>query len=329
MSARNRGPPIPAKGGGPHGVLPLPPVHEPPFARALRGIPHQTLHDEMREAHYNLSVPRPLPPHPVRLEERFAEQHDDIQTLLIDNQRLAATHVALRQELEVTQYELQQADKFAHTLHAEKDVETRDLFEKSIKLENELHGVNAMKSELMQVHMDIQELTAARQELNTRVQMMNQDLGRVTSDLKQLPKVKADIEGLKHQLERVRAAIEHEKKSFAESFDHGKVMEGNLVTMSREMEKLRGELANVEKRGHAAAAAAAVGNTGVSYNANNYGNPEPVYPGYPGNPYPVGYGATPSNTMHPAPAGAEGYPQYGPGPGAWGAYDAQRAQGPR
>ncbi|KAL3636943.1 hypothetical protein CASFOL_019242 [Castilleja foliolosa] len=317
MSARNRGPPIPAEGGGLHGGLPQPSVHEPPFARGLRGISQHTLHDEMREAHYNLSGPRPIPPHPVSLEERFAEQHDAIQTMLIDNQRLAATHVALRQELEVTHYELQRADKFAHTLHAEKDIETRDLYEKSIKLENELHGVNAMKSELMQVHMDIQELTAARQELNARVQMMTQDLCRVTSDLQQLPKVKADIEGLKHELERVRAAIEHEKKSFAESFDQGKVMEGNLVTMSREMEKLRGELANVEKRGHAAVAAAAGGNTGMSYNAN-YGNP-----------YPVGYGMTPTNTMHPAPAGAEGYPQYGPGPGAWGAYDTQRAQGPR
>lgn len=28
-------------------------------------------------------------------------------------------------------------------------------------------------------------------------------------------------------------------------------------------------------------------------------------------------------------AAAEGYPQYGPGPGAWGAYDMQRAPGPR
>lgn len=28
-------------------------------------------------------------------------------------------------------------------------------------------------------------------------------------------------------------------------------------------------------------------------------------------------------------AGAEGFPQYGPGPGSWGAYDMQRAQGHR
>ncbi|KAK6132527.1 hypothetical protein DH2020_033736 [Rehmannia glutinosa] len=321
MAARNRGPPLPAK-GGPHGGLPQPPVHEPPFARGLRGVSHPTLHDEMREAHYNLSGPRQLHPHPVIIEERLAAQHDDIQVLLVDNQRLAATHVALRQELEAAQYELQRADKFAHTMHAEKDLEMRELYEKSIKMENELHTVNAMRSELMQVHMDIKELTAARQDLTTQVQMMTQDLGRVTSDLQQVPAVKAEIEGLKHELERARAAIEHEKKGFAESFDHGKVMENNLVTMAREMEKLRAELANVEKRAHAVAA---VGNPGVSYNAN-YGNPEQ---GYPGNPYSVGYGMMPTNSMHPAPTGAEGYPQYGPGPGAWGSYDAQRAQGPR
>ncbi|KAK6132457.1 hypothetical protein DH2020_033757 [Rehmannia glutinosa] len=270
MAARNRGPPLPAK-GGPHGGLPQPPVHEPPFARGLRGVQ--------------------LHPHPVIIEERLAAQHDDIQVLLVDNQRLAATHVALRQELEAAQYELQRADKFAHTMHAEKDLEMRELYEKSIKMENELHTVNAMRSELMQVHMDIKELTAARQDLTTQVQMMTQDLGRVTSDLQQVPAVKAEIEGLKHELERARAAIEHEKKGFAESFDH----------------------------------VAAVGNPGVSYNAN-YGNPEQ---GYPGNPYSVGYGMTPTNSMHPAPTGAEGYPQYGPGPGAWGSYDAQRAQGPR
>lgn len=64
---------------------------------------------------------------------------------------------------------------------------------------------------------------------------------------------------------------------------------------------------------------------GVNYNAN-YGNPES---GYPGNPYSVGYGMMPANSMHQAPAGAEGYPQYPPGPGAWGSYDTQRAQGPR
>lgn len=206
MSARNRGPPIPPKGGQ-HGGPPQPLVHEPPFARGLRGVSHPTLNEDMREAHYSLSGPRQLPPHPVVMEERLAAQHDDIQVLLVDNQRLAATHVALRQELEVTQYELQRADKYAHTLHAEKDSQMRELHEKCIKKENELQGVNAMRSELMQVHMDIKELTAARQDLTGQVQIMTQDLGRVTSDLQQVPAVKAEIDGLRHELERARCGF--------------------------------------------------------------------------------------------------------------------------
>ncbi|KAG8386489.1 hypothetical protein BUALT_Bualt03G0153900 [Buddleja alternifolia] len=317
MSARNRGPPLPME-VGPHGGMPQPPIREPPFIRGLGGVPHPALREEMRGSHYSLDQPRQLPPHHAIIEERLAVQHDDMQVFLVDNQRLAATHVALNQELEVAQYELQRADKFAHTLHAEKDTEMRELHEKSIKMENELGAVNAMRAELMQVHMDIKELNAAKQDLNARVQMMTQDLTRVTSDLQQVPAIKPEIEGLKHELERARAAVEHEKKGFADSFEHGKVMENKLISMARELEKLRAELSNAETR---ARSATAVANPGVGYNFSNSGS------GYPGNPYSVGYGVTPPNSMHQAPGGAQGYSQYGAG--AWGSYNTQNAQRPR
>lgn len=83
-----------------------------------------------------------------------------------------------------------------------------------------------------------------------------------------------------------RAAIEYEKKGYAENYEHGQVMEKNLISMARELEKLRAEIANTEKR---ARASAAVGNPSVGYNAN-YGNPEA---GYAGNPYPATYGMNP------------------------------------
>ena len=57
-----------------------------------------------------------------------------------------------------------------------------------------------------------------------------------------------------------RAAIEYEKKGYAENYEHGVVMEKKLVGMAREMEKLRAEIANAEKR---ARAAAAIGNPGT------------------------------------------------------------------
>lgn len=57
-----------------------------------------------------------------------------------------------------------------------------------------------------------------------------------------------------------RAAIEFDKKGYAENYEHGQVMEKKLISMARELEKLRAEIANSEKR---ARAAAAVGNPGM------------------------------------------------------------------
>ena len=57
-----------------------------------------------------------------------------------------------------------------------------------------------------------------------------------------------------------RAAIEYEKKVYADSYEQGQQMQSNLVSMARELEKLRAEVANAEKR---ARAAAAVGNPGM------------------------------------------------------------------
>lgn len=195
MSGRNRGPPLPMKGGMP--------IHEPPFGRNLGPMPHPALLEEMRESQFGMG-PRQLPPHPAIIEERLAAQHQDIQGLLVDNQRLAATHVALKQELEAVQHELQRTDYFARAMHTEKDMQMRELYEKSIKMETDLHEVKAMGNELMQLNTEIQELTGARHKLTVQVQAMTQDLARATAELQQAPAVKAEIEGLKQELQRAR-----------------------------------------------------------------------------------------------------------------------------
>nr|XP_043622196.1 protein FLX-like 1 [Erigeron canadensis] len=322
MSARNR--------GGP--PVPMAPVHEPPLFGRNRGpipmpmpmpMPSHALLEELRESQFvHGHGHRPLPPHPAVIEERLAVQHQDIQGLLIDNQRLAATHVALKQELEAAQHELQQTDHFARNLLIEKDMQMRELYEKSAKMEHDLHGMEGMRAELMQVHADVKELTATRQKLTAQVQAMTQELARANADLQQVPALKSEIGGLRQELQRARAAIEHEKKGHAENYEHGQVMEKNLLSMARELEKLRAEMANAEKRARAAAAAV---NPNPGYNPN-YGNAEASYAG---NSYPTNYGMGTTNQMNPVQPGAEAYPQYGPGPGSWGSYDMQRAQGHR
>ncbi|XP_027340998.1 protein FLX-like 1 isoform X2 [Abrus precatorius] len=320
MSGRNRGQPHPPP--PPHAGL-SPPIHDPVFgARALGVVgpmpphPHPALLEDFRDTQLGLG-PRPIPLHPAAIiEERLAAQHQEIQGLLGDNQRLAATHVALKQELEAAQHELQRMAHFRDSLRADTEARMRELYDKSAQLEAELRGTEAARAELLQVHAEVKELTAVRQDLSGQVQAMTQDLARMTGDAKRLPALRADVDAMKQELQCARAAIEYEKKGFAENYEHGQVMEKKLVAMAREMEKLRAEIANAEKRARAAAAA---GNPGPGYNAN-YGNAEA---GYAGNPYPAVYG------MNPIQPGVENFPQYGPGPGAWGAYDMQRAQGHR
>nr|GEZ93740.1 protein FLX-like 1 [Tanacetum cinerariifolium] len=303
MPRRNRRPSLSMK-GGPHGGRP--PIHEPPFGRNLGPRPHPALLEETREAQIQMGPHKKIPPHPGIFKERLAVQHQDIQALLVDNQRLAATHAALKQELKATQHELQQNDNFAQNILMEKDMQLRGLYKKSAKMEHDLHRVEGMRAELMQVHANVKELTATRQKLTAQVQAMTQALGRANADSQQVLALKvegmraelmqvhanvkeltatrqkltaqvqamtqalgranadsqqvlalkSEIGGLRQELQHARALIEHEKKVHAENNEHDQVMKKNLLTMAQELEKLRAEMANAEKRASATAATA-------------------------------------------------------------------------
>lgn len=72
-------------------------------------------------------VPPPLmagPPSAL-LEQKITTQHNEIQRLLTENQRLAATHVALRQELAAAQQEVQRMQAMLQGIQSEKEVQIR------------------------------------------------------------------------------------------------------------------------------------------------------------------------------------------------------------
>ncbi|KAJ6829614.1 protein FLX-like 1 [Iris pallida] len=70
-------------------------------------------------------------PHPhsaaAMIEERMAAQHEDVQVLLVDNQHLAATHVALKQELAAAHHELRRASAAAGGLRVDRDAHLREV----------------------------------------------------------------------------------------------------------------------------------------------------------------------------------------------------------
>ncbi|CAN6469733.1 unnamed protein product [Victoria cruziana] len=276
-------------------------------AAARPGLPLPLRVDEMPPA-AGRSL-RPVAAAAALAEERLVVQHREIQALLLDNQRLAATHVALKQELSAAQQELRRVSHLAAASRAEGEARSQELFEKTIGMEAEVRALDSLRAELQQVRSDVQKLRASRQELDAQADRLAQDLGRARADVQQVSAIRAEIETMQQELQRGRAAVEYEKNVHAENMEQSQAMEKNMISMAREVEKLRAELANAEKRALAAAAAAAAANPGPGY-GGNYG-PDIRYGR---STYADGY------MVHQG--GVDSIPQYGTGGSSRGPYDA-------
>lgn len=285
MAGRGRIPPpmLPARGpmmGG--GLRAGPGGFGPGIHPGLEGVPPQLL-----------------------VEEKLAMQHAEIQRLLTENQRLAATHVALRQELAANQQEVQKLQQILGGVQAEKDQQFRALADKAAKMEAELRASEPLKMELQRTQAEAQKLAGSRQELSAQVQQLTQEMHRLRNDSQLVPSMKMEVDGLRQEIQRARTAFEFEKKANTELLEQRTAMEKNLVSMAREVEKLRAELTNFEKK-------ARTGGYGGAYGPDSgYGSVAPYGEGY-------GMGQMGSGTDNGAPFGAGAPP-------AWGGYDMQRA----
>ncbi|KAK4278528.1 hypothetical protein QN277_016364 [Acacia crassicarpa] len=266
-----------------------------------------SLHHSIPSADEHLLRRRPPSPpsSPSALQDRIAAKNREIQSLLLDNQRMAATHVALKQELNATQQDIRLLSSAAAEVKVQRDIEVRGIYEKSLKMDAEVRAIEAMSSDLVQVRADIQELIEARKDLASHLQAIESELARVREEANQVPTIKADIETMRHEIQRGRNAIEYEKKTHATNLEHRQTMDKNIIIMTREVEKLRVELSNAEKRARATAAASAVTamNPSLGY-PPNYDSPEMGYGGFA---YSDSYG------MHQIQGGANAHPQYAPG----------------
>ncbi|GMG98193.1 hypothetical protein Nepgr_000033 [Nepenthes gracilis] len=290
---------------------PLPPPHviklrEEPLQRAH---PPAILIEDPRLIRRGPPQPSARP-HPAIIEERIAAQQREIQTLLVDNQRLAATHVALKEELSLSQQELRRLAAAAQEVKCGRDDEVREVYERSLKMEADVRAIDALKADLSVVREDVQKLRAIEQELTAQLKEIEGESARAEAKLQEMPAIKAEIELIRHEIQKGRAAIEFEKKTHAGNLEQGRAMEKNMISMSYEIEKLRAELANAEKRAKAAAAAA---NPSLGY-AESFGNPRM---GYGGVSYPVQY------AVHQVQVGTNPTAPYGHG--SQGPFDIQPA----
>lgn len=189
---------------------------------------------------------RPLPPHPAMLEEELEMQHHEIRRLLGENRRLVEDRIALQRELGAAREELRRMNIAIADIEAENEMHSRQLIENGLKLEADLRAAEPLKKEAAQLHAEVKRLSSIRHDLSGKVQMLKKDLTKLQIDNEQLPALRAERERILQELMHARAAIDYEKKGGIELMEQRQAMEKNLVSMAREVEKLRAELTNTD-----------------------------------------------------------------------------------
>ncbi|XP_026413240.1 protein FLC EXPRESSOR-like [Papaver somniferum] len=277
---------------------------------------------ENHHHHHHLQQPD-FHPHQALIEEQLHHQHREMQNLLLDNQRLAATHVALKQEVSASNEEIRHISTVASQVKADRDIEIRELHQHSLKLESEVLTIGKFSAELAQAKVDIHKLNANKLELTSKLQTVNGDLVRVRQEREEAKSIESDIDAMRIEVQKGRAAIEFEKKAHAENLEHKQVLEKNMNELTRAIEKLRSELADAEKRAQAANTASAsvmvAPNPGPVY-AGSYGHPQMGYVG-------VGHSyVNPYNMHHMVEPNFDARFQYGSEAIAYAPYGVQQSQ---
>lgn len=138
------------------------------------------------------------------LEDRIVIQRSEIQSLLVENQRLSATHIALKQELSAANQDLRQLALTAAEMKAKRDVAVREVYEKSLKVDAEARLVDAMVAELNQVRAEVDKLITVRKQLTNELATVDNNLLKAKAETKEANAIEAEIETLRREIQRGR-----------------------------------------------------------------------------------------------------------------------------
>lgn len=184
-----------------------------------------------------------LPP-PEVMEHKLSAQRIEIEKLMTENQRLAATHGSLRQDLATAQHDLQLVHSHIADMKSEKEHQTRGIMDKISMMEAELESSKRIELELQQSRVEAHNLVAVRKELFAKAQQLTRDLQMAHSEAQQIPGLMSDLDSLRQEYHHYRATYDYEKKLYHDHLESLQVMEKNNASMTREVEKLRTELSN-------------------------------------------------------------------------------------
>ncbi|XP_047067107.1 protein FLX-like 2 isoform X3 [Lolium rigidum] len=204
----------------------------------------------------SLSARQPLEPSPATileiLENKLAAVTGEAEKLIRENQRLASSHVVLRQDIVETEKEMQMIRSHLGDVQVETDMHIRDLVERIRLMEADIQAGDAVKKELHQVHMEAKRLITERQRFTSEIEILTKEIQNFPVDNSNLPELVAELDGLRKEHLSLRSAFEYEKNTNIKQVEQMRTMEINLITMTTEADKLRADVANATNRAHGA-----------------------------------------------------------------------------
>ncbi|KAM0051169.1 hypothetical protein Hdeb2414_s0007g00233411 [Helianthus debilis subsp. tardiflorus] len=204
--------------------------------------------------HQNLNPP----PHFItRDRTTTAVRHRELEPLLFENHRLTEQHFLLSQQLSAARQELRHLSAAAVKVKAERDAETREVYDKAVKMEAEVKLVGESTAKLVETLCELRKLRSEKEELDEKLKKVRDDVDNVSDEWKQVPVVKSEIEAMQKEIQRGREVIEHEKRVHASNIKQSEAMENYKILMADEIKKLQVEVIDAGKRARAAAAAEA------------------------------------------------------------------------
>lgn len=126
------------------------------------------------------------------------------QFLLTENQILKQMHVSILNELSVAQQDLRHVSTVAGKVKAEREAEVREVYDKAMKMEDEVKLIDESKTELDKLNQKLKKLRSEKKELNEKLKKVRCDVTKVSKKWKRFSVMKSEIETMKKEIERGR-----------------------------------------------------------------------------------------------------------------------------
>lgn len=144
----------------------------------------------------------PLPPE--LLENRLASQAAEIEHLTADNRKLAASYLALRQDLAAAKEEAEKIREHMRSIQNEGDIQIRILLDKIAKRDADTGAVDTIKKELQAAHAEARSLMTAKLELSVKLEQAKKELDRSCENVERNPEMRKELDSLRQEHQRLR-----------------------------------------------------------------------------------------------------------------------------